>query len=72
MDNLPVHWSEGMFLRPQHFQAADRFWTEFIVQQQRLDHQFPYGLYSLQISETALQNGDVDVGRVVLLSLIHI
>src|SRR5688572_28048231 len=28
MKNLPVHWSEGMFLRPHHFQAADRHWAE--------------------------------------------
>ena len=25
MDFLPVHWHEGMFLRPHHFQAAGRF-----------------------------------------------
>ena len=24
MRNLPVHWSEGLFLRPHHFQAMER------------------------------------------------
>ena len=31
MRNLPVHWSEGMFLRPHHFQAADRHWRELLA-----------------------------------------
>jgi type VI secretion system protein ImpJ len=66
MENLPVHWAEGMFLRPQHFQAADRFWSELLCTQQRMDHTFNYGLFSLQLNETALQTGEVDVGRAIV------
>ena len=27
MANWPVDWHEGLFLRPHHFQAAQRHWT---------------------------------------------
>src|SRR6476469_8516675 len=44
MRNLPVFWHEGMFLRPQHFQAADRYWSELAEVSQQLDHPYYYGL----------------------------
>ena len=28
MAKRPVHWSEGMFLKPHHFQASDRYARE--------------------------------------------
>src|SRR5262245_34951337 len=28
MQNAPVNWYEGLFLRPHDFQAADRYWAE--------------------------------------------
>ncbi|MBL7038363.1 MAG: type VI secretion system baseplate subunit TssK [Pirellulaceae bacterium] len=61
MRYLPVHWSEGMFLRPQHFQAADRYWTEVIATSQRWDSQYNYGLHSIEISEEAIANHQVEV-----------
>ncbi len=30
MQYLPVHWYEGLFLRPHHFQAADRHLAELL------------------------------------------
>jgi type VI secretion system protein ImpJ len=59
MRNLPVHWSEGMFLRPQHFQAADRHWGELIANAQRWDSHYNYGLRDIQISREALANYQV-------------
>ena len=46
MHNLPVHWSEGLFLRPHHFQAADRYWTEAADLSEQWDHQYHYGIRS--------------------------
>lgn len=52
-----VAWTEGMFLRVQHFQQADR-WTERLVQASTRDlAPFPWGLRSLEIDREALTIG---------------
>ncbi len=56
MRNLPVDWSEGMFLRPHHLQAAERYWTETIHTSGQWDHQYNYGIRTLEISPEALLN----------------
>jgi type VI secretion system protein ImpJ len=61
MRNPPVDWSEGMFLRPQHFQAADRYWSEALSTSERWDHPFNYGLRRLEISQEALLNYQLQV-----------
>ncbi|HEX4147925.1 MAG TPA: type VI secretion system baseplate subunit TssK, partial [Pirellulales bacterium] len=61
MRNLPVHWYEGVFLRPQHFQAADRFWTELIHTSQQWDHPYNYGLHSIEFSKEALANHQLHI-----------
>jgi type VI secretion system protein ImpJ len=76
MRHLPVHWSEGMFLRPHHFQAADRYWTERLETSEKLDNPYNYGLRSIHISEEALANYQVQVtgckARMKDGSLVHI
>ncbi len=57
MQNPPVHWSEGMFLRPHHFQASDRFWAENVVLNSHFDHPYGYGVYQMDIAPDALANG---------------
>jgi type VI secretion system protein ImpJ len=61
MRNLPVHWSEGLFLRPHHFQAADRYWAEVIETSERWDHQYNYGIRALGLSEDAIANHQFQV-----------
>jgi type VI secretion system protein ImpJ len=61
MRNLPVHWSEGMFLRPHHFQAADRYWTEMLTTSEQWDNQYNYGLRKLELSREAIENFQVQV-----------
>jgi type VI secretion system protein ImpJ len=61
MRNWPVHWSEGLFLRPQHFQAADRYWTELIHTSDRWNHPYNYGLAALEINKDALANHQFQV-----------
>ena len=56
MRNLPVHWSEGLFLRPHHFQAADRHWAETLHTSQQWDHQYRWGLRRLELGEEAIGN----------------
>jgi type VI secretion system protein ImpJ len=61
MRNLAVHWSEGMFLRPHHFQAADRHVRELIATSSEWDAPYNYGLRSCQWSSEAIANYQVQV-----------
>ena len=61
MRNAPVHWSEGMFLRPHHFQAADRFWTEQLQTSVQWDHQYYYGIRTIEFSKEALANNHFQI-----------
>ena len=63
MLNLPVHWYEGMFLRPQHFQAAERYWTEVIGQSSQLDLAYNYGFASIAIAIDAIGRGEFGLLR---------
>ena len=63
MRNLPVHWFEGMFLSPQHFQAADRHWNELQQLSGKFDHGYNYGLSSIKFSTEAIANLTFQVDR---------
>lgn len=56
-----VLWTNGVFLRPHHFQASERYWEGWGVTQQRFDHPFGYGLHALQISKESLAQGVVEI-----------
>src|SRR5262245_47615851 len=61
MTHLPVHWYEGMFLRPQHLQAADRSWAETLHISESCDLQYNYGLRTLELSPEAIANHQIEV-----------
>lgn len=61
MRHLPVHWYEGMFLRPHHFQAAERFWSEQFETSGRWDNPYNYGLQAITISAEALKNHQLQI-----------
>ncbi len=61
MRNLSVHWYEGMFLRPQHFQAADRHWSEWMTTALKWDTPYNYGIHRLEISREALANHQLQI-----------
>ena len=61
MKNLPVHWYEGLFLRPHHLQAADRYWTELFSTSLQSDNPYNYGLISFEVSQEALGNHQFEV-----------
>ena len=54
MNPRPVHWHQGMFLRPQHFQAGDRFTARTVAQNSRLDRWHGWGLRKCVIDSDAL------------------
>ena len=56
MRTLPVHWHEGMFLRPHHFQAADRYWADQSRQGSRWDLNYNWGIRRIDIDLPALKN----------------
>jgi type VI secretion system protein ImpJ len=64
MDSLrPIFWGQGMFLQPQHFQQQDAYHEAHVRQYLRHLYPFCWGLRSLEINETALQNFVCEVER---------
>ena len=63
MQHLPVHWYEGAFLRPHHFQAADRFWTESQRLASVFDNPHNYGLVAIEFSREAIANQQFEIRR---------
>ena len=44
-ENNRVIWSEGLFLRPQHFQQHDRYLDELIVGRFAAGKSYLWGIY---------------------------
>lgn len=63
MRNPSVHWHEGLFLRPHHLQAADRYWTELIQTGESWDHPFGFGIQHVEFSREALANHQFEIHR---------
>ena len=61
MQNPSVLWSEGMFLRPHHFQAADRYLGELTGLHSQLDHPYGYGVFRVTVSEDGIANGILEL-----------
>ncbi len=51
-----VHWHEGMFLRPQHFQATDRHLDLLVDRAAKWDLHYNWGLRSIDLDLDALAN----------------
>lgn len=51
-----VHWSEGMFLRPHHFQAAQRWMETTISVGMDSMRPFGWGFINLQVAREPLEN----------------
>lgn len=63
MRHLPVHWSEGMFLRPQHFQAMDRSRAEELAVALAASDPCCYGIAHVEINGAALANRQFELRR---------
>lgn len=55
--NQKVIWSEGMFLRPQHFQQHDRFYEHWLQARCSPLQVFPWGFTELTIDTELLASG---------------
>lgn len=51
-----VHWHEGMFLRPHHFQAAQRFETYLSGRNEKWDLHYNWGIRAIDLDRDALSN----------------
>src|SRR5260370_4949797 len=52
----PVHWHEGMFLRPHHMQTANRHAIYLANQSEKWDHHYNWGLRAFDLDKDALSN----------------
>ena len=59
MAKRPVNWSEGMFLKPHHFQASDRYAHERLKESEDWLHPHAWGLRSVRFDEDAIANSSV-------------
>lgn len=56
MVNHAVHWAEGLFLQPHHFQALERRLRDEIQHSENWYHGYTYGLRKIEIDYDALKN----------------
>lgn len=64
MSQQAVHWHEGMFLRPQHFQASERHVRHWTGLNSRLDMHYNWGLRKIDLDLDALANHRVQVNAI--------
>lgn len=61
--NDRVIWSEGMFLRPHHYQQYTRYIEGFIEERSAVLRTFPWGFTGLQLDQKLLGLGKVSIGE---------
>lgn len=61
--NNKVIWSEGLFLRPQHFQQNDRYFETYIEGRCKGIRNYSWGIRELVIDEGALSLGKISISR---------
>ena len=53
---LQIHWQEGLFFQPHHFQRMQKSLRDEIFSERRLSWAYPYGLIEARISRDELEN----------------
>lgn len=56
-----VVWSEGMFLRPQHFQQQERYMERFVDQRSNALHGYGWGFHHLTLDQELLKQGKISI-----------
>jgi type VI secretion system protein ImpJ len=59
--NNKVIWSEGLFLRPQHFQQQDRFLEQLVEQRAGRLRSYAWGFTALKLDQDLLQIGKLAI-----------
>jgi type VI secretion system protein ImpJ len=62
-ENNRILWSEGLFLRPQHFQQQERFLETYIEERAASFGTYPWGFRELEIERDLLTVGKLAVRR---------
>jgi len=62
-ENNRVVWSEGLFLRPQHFQQQERFVETYLEERIAALRAYPWGFRALEIEHDLLAVGKLAVRR---------
>src|ERR1043166_396601 len=52
-----VIWSEGLFLRPQHFQQSDRYFEKLVRSRVAALRPYPWGITDLKLNRDMLSLG---------------
>jgi type VI secretion system protein ImpJ len=63
----PVHWNEGLFLRPHHLQACDAYTERLLGFHVGALSPFHYGVRTLDVDEGQLEEGTFSVRRLELI-----
>lgn len=58
-----VIWTEGMFLRPHHFQRAEGYLQNLIREWGRLHHAYLWGFLTLELDEAMLRQGCISLSQ---------
>ncbi|HWL08513.1 MAG TPA: type VI secretion system baseplate subunit TssK [Planctomicrobium sp.] len=66
MTQLPVSWNEGMFLRPHHFQASDRYWGHQLRESIGWTTPYSYGIRSIEFGRDAISNAQFELTSIQL------
>ena len=61
MSRKRVIWSEGLFLRPQHFQQSDRYFEKLIRSRVASLCPYPWGITELRLNRDMLSLGTISV-----------
>ncbi len=61
--NSKVLWSEGLFLRPQHLQQADRYLEHRINERTRLATPYPWGFGEILLDDDLSRQGRLGLAR---------
>lgn len=57
----PIVWSEGQFVKPQHFQQSDRYLEHYV--NVRLGSKYAYGFADLELNQEFLSFGKISIVR---------
>src|SRR5688500_6735282 len=52
---LQIHWHEGLFLQPHHFQRLQKGVNDLVAAERQLRFAYPYGLVEARISNDELE-----------------
>jgi type VI secretion system protein ImpJ len=62
-ENNRIVWSEGLFLRPQHFQQQERFFETYVAERANAGHGPSWGFTQLEIERDLLTAGKLALRR---------